>query len=113
MERLDLQPKYLSKDEYKILTNIDLDVELRGSTDDDSNAAQTFIFHSERELINYLETNFDFKEEMIEGLESNHLIDFKIALANYVSFRKDEREDMKNYAYRGLRRLGFMNMRRL
>lgn len=76
---------YLTPEEYAQVKTIDLGMELDGSSDHPEIAAKAFIFRVERNLINHLTINYDFKESMIKT-NKDTLNNFKLAVCDQVEW---------------------------
>lgn len=103
---------YTESSEYRQVKGIDLDSELLGSTDESSGDADRFIFRVERKIINFLTTNYDFNESMLEN--ENALNNFKLAVCDQVEeqLANGSNSPICGGAVAFLRRAGLMNIRR-
>lgn len=69
---------YTTPDDYESVILINLNLELKGSSDHPEKDAQAILFRVERNIISYLTANYNFNESMIEKNEKT-LYNFKLA----------------------------------
>lgn len=76
---------YTTPDDYEQVKNVNLTMELDGSSEHPEKDAQSMIFRVERNMINYLTTNYAFTESKIKT-NADTLLNFQLAVCDQVEW---------------------------